>query len=109
MFVAQKTVSAKNDSDFRKIYESAMQILFKVSYRIVGDEEAAEDLVHDALIKMHEKGLEFPSYDDAKYWLIRVVKTRRSITQREKGAKDGHTNRCSGKRGGRWIRERPAC
>ncbi len=85
MFVAQKTVSAKNDSDFRKIYESAMQILFKVSYRIVGDEEAAEDLVHDALIKMHEKGLEFPSYDDAKYWLIRVVKNASLNYAKRKG------------------------
>ena len=51
-----------------------MSLLFKISYRIVNDEEAAEDLVHDSLIKMHEKKLVFPSMDDAKYWLIRVVK-----------------------------------
>ena len=39
-----------------------------------GDEEAAEDLVHDSLIKANEKCLVFPSMNDAKYWLIRVVK-----------------------------------
>lgn len=51
-----------------------MQLLFKVAFRIVNDEEAAEDLVHDSFIKANEKGLVFPSIDDAKYWLIRVVK-----------------------------------
>ncbi|MCH5294322.1 MAG: RNA polymerase sigma factor [Treponema sp.] len=51
-----------------------MPLLFKVSFRIVGDEEAAEDLVHDSYIKANEKALVFPSLDDAKFWLIRVVK-----------------------------------
>jgi len=70
----EKNLHAENDSDFRKIYNSVMQTLFRVSYRIVNDEEAAEDLVHDSLIKMREKKLVFPSLDDAKFWLIRVVK-----------------------------------
>lgn len=65
---------AENDSDFRKIYNNVMQLLFRISYRVVNEEEAAEDLVHDSLIKMREKKLVFPSMDDAKYWLIRVVK-----------------------------------
>ena len=51
-----------------------MPLLYKISYRVVGDEEAAEDLVHDSLIKANEKDLVFPSMDDAKFWLIRVVK-----------------------------------
>ena len=51
-----------------------MQFLFKVSYRVVNEEEAAEDLVHDSYIKANEKKLVFPSLDDAKFWLIRVVK-----------------------------------
>ncbi len=42
--------------------------------RITRNEEAAEDLCHDALIKMGEKDMQFPSVNDAKYWLIRVVK-----------------------------------
>ena len=66
-------VYAAKESDFRKIYNELMSLLFKISYRIVNDEEAAEDLVHDSLIKMHEKKLVFPSMDDAKYWLIRVA------------------------------------
>lgn len=70
----ENTLYSEKDSDFRKIYNSVMQTLFRVSYRIVNDEEAAEDLVHDSLIKMREKKLAFPSLDDAKFWLIRVVK-----------------------------------
>lgn len=67
-------MNAGNPADFRKLYDATMQMLFKVSYRIVNDEEAAEDLVHDSLIKANEKELVFPSLNDAKYWLIRVVK-----------------------------------
>ena len=67
-------LNAGNPADFRAIYDECMQMLFKISYRIVNDEEAAEDLVHDSLIKANEKCLVFPSLNDAKYWLIRVVK-----------------------------------
>ncbi len=67
-------VNAGNPSDFKMIYDTSMQMLFRISFRIVNDEEAAEDLVHDSLIKANEKGLVFPSLNDAKYWLIRVVK-----------------------------------
>ena len=70
----QDVLIAEKDSDFRKIYNAVMQLLFRVSFRIVNDEEVAEDLVHDSLIKMREKKLVFPSIDDAKFWLIRVVK-----------------------------------
>lgn len=67
-------LNAANPVDFKKIYDASMQMLFKISYRIVNDEEAAEDLAHDSLIKANEKELVFPSLNDAKYWLIRVVK-----------------------------------
>lgn len=67
-------LNAGNTADFKVIYDASMQMLFKISYKIVNDEEAAEDLVHDSLIKANEKCLVFPSLNDAKYWLIRVVK-----------------------------------
>lgn len=67
-------IYAAKKEDFRRVYDANIQLLFKISYRVVNDEEAAEDLVHDSLIKMHEKQLVFPSMDDVKYWLIRVVK-----------------------------------
>lgn len=69
-----QALNAGNPADFRKLYDASMMMLFKISYKIVNDEEAAEDLAHDSLIKANEKALVFPSLNDAKYWLIRVVK-----------------------------------
>src|SRR5574344_38925 len=69
-----KPLNAANPADFKVIYDATMQMLYRISYRIVNDEEAAEDLAHDSLIKANEKMIQFPSINDAKYWLIRVVK-----------------------------------
>ncbi len=69
-----KQLNAANPTDFNLIYRETMQMLYKISYRIVNDEEAAEDLSHDSLIKANEKKIVFPSLNDAKFWLIRVVK-----------------------------------
>ena len=60
--------------DFRKLYDTVFPILYRVAYRVAGSAEAAEDLCQDAFYKLYEKNMSFPSMDDAKYWLIRVVK-----------------------------------
>lgn len=73
-FSESAPLKASNPSDFKIIYGETMQMLFKIAYRIVNDEEAAEDLAHDSLIKANEKEIEFPTINDAKFWLIRVVK-----------------------------------
>lgn len=67
-------LNAGNEGDFRRIYNNLMPLLFRVSCRVTNDEEAARDLVHDSFIKMNEKKLTFPTMNDAKFWLIRVVK-----------------------------------
>ncbi len=72
MFDTQICVA--EESDFRRVYDANITLLLKVATRIVSDSDIAEDLVHDSLIKMHERGLVFPSMDDVKYWLLRVVK-----------------------------------
>jgi RNA polymerase sigma-70 factor (ECF subfamily) len=59
---------------FRRLYETVRPILFRVAYRIAGSEEAAEDLCQDAFFRYYEKNMVFPNPDEAKYWLIRVVK-----------------------------------
>lgn len=61
-------------ADFRRLYDSVFPILFRVAYRIAGTEDAAEDMCQDAFFRLYEKGMTFPTQDDAKYWLIRVVK-----------------------------------
>jgi RNA polymerase sigma-70 factor (ECF subfamily) len=49
-------------------------MLIRVAFRIAGTEEAAEDIVHEAFIRLIEKKIPFATLDDAKFWLIRVVK-----------------------------------
>jgi RNA polymerase sigma-70 factor (ECF subfamily) len=60
--------------DFRKLYNTAFPILFRVAYRIAGSQEAAEDLCQEAFFRLYEKNMVFPNPEEAKYWLIRVVK-----------------------------------
>lgn len=76
LFLKKDSVSleATNDADFRKIYDSTFTLLFRIALKIVLEEEAAEDLVHDSFIKAREKQMVFPSMNDATFWLIRVVK-----------------------------------
>lgn len=85
MFNEMKPLDANNDAHFKEIYTATMPVLFKVAYRIAGSEEAAEDLCHDSLIKMTEKNMQFPSINDAKYWLIRVVKNASLNYAKRKG------------------------
>ena len=68
------TVESHEDKGFRKLYETVFPVLFRVAYRIASSEEAAEDLCQEAFFRLHEKNMVFPNPDEAKYWLIRVVK-----------------------------------
>jgi RNA polymerase sigma-70 factor (ECF subfamily) len=59
---------------FKALYDETFTMLFRVARRITNSDEAAEDVVHDSYIKAVERWGIFPTRDDAKYWLIRVVK-----------------------------------
>ena len=75
LFKSDKTgLDCTDSADFKQIYNAVFELLFKISFRIVEDEEAAEDLVHDSFIKASEKEMVFPSLDDAKFWLICVTR-----------------------------------
>jgi len=60
--------------EFKRIYDSAFQILFRVAYRITNNSEAAEDLCQESFFRLYERNMVFPNPEEAKYWLIRVVK-----------------------------------
>jgi RNA polymerase sigma-70 factor (ECF subfamily) len=72
----RKTVAARETQSgaFQRLYETVFPILFRVSYRITGSKEAAEDLCQEAFFRYYEKNMVFPNPEEAKYWLIRVVK-----------------------------------
>lgn len=70
-------IAEKNDegySGFRQLYDSAFPILYRVAYRVTNSAEAAEDLCQDSFFKLYEKNMVFRNPEEAKYWLIRVVK-----------------------------------
>ncbi|MDR0526100.1 MAG: RNA polymerase sigma factor [Spirochaetaceae bacterium] len=63
-----------SQTEFRRLYDAVFPVLFRVAYRIAGTEEAAEDLCQEAFFRLYEKQMVFPNPEEAKYWLIRVVK-----------------------------------
>lgn len=75
----------QDDNDFRILYEENCDMLLKIAFRITNSTEAAEDVVHDAFGKLIEKQMSFPSRNDAKYWLIRVVKNAAINYAKRKG------------------------
>lgn len=75
----------QNTLDYRTIYESNCDMLLRIAYRITNSAEAAEDVVHDAFGKMVEKAMVFPTLNDAKFWLIRVVKNAAINYAKRKG------------------------
>jgi RNA polymerase sigma-70 factor (ECF subfamily) len=63
-----------NPADFKRLYDSTFQVLFRVAFRVTNSREAAEDLCQESFFRLYEKGMVFPNPEEAKYWLIRVVK-----------------------------------
>jgi len=74
-----------DDLSLRQIYEDNVDMLLRVALRISNSTEAAEDIVHDAFGKLVEKDMVFPTKNDAKYWLIRVVKNAAINYAKRKG------------------------
>jgi RNA polymerase sigma-70 factor (ECF subfamily) len=64
----------QTEIEFRHLYDSAFPVLYRVAFRITNNAEAAEDLCQESFSRLHEKKMVFPNNDEAKYWLIRVVK-----------------------------------
>jgi len=69
-----KAMEWNSTVEFQRLYDSAFNILLRVSYRITNSWEAAEDICQESFFRLYEKNMVFPNQDEAKYWLIRVVK-----------------------------------
>jgi RNA polymerase sigma-70 factor (ECF subfamily) len=73
LFLGSGFDELSSDAEFRRLYDTVFPILFRVVYRIIGSEEAAEDLCQDTFFRFYEKKMVFPNNEEAKYWLIRVA------------------------------------
>jgi RNA polymerase sigma factor (sigma-70 family) len=63
-----------NSPSFDQVYSCLFPIIFRVSYRITGDKEAAEDLCQEAFIRYMGRNAGLPDLDQTKFWLIHVVR-----------------------------------
>ncbi len=59
---------------FKNMYNTVFPVLIRIAYHISGDMEVSEDLCQEAFIRYYRRGIPFPTTNQAKYWLIRVVK-----------------------------------
>jgi len=71
---SERVNSPEFNREFKRLYDSTFQVLFRVAYRVTNNAEAAEDLCQDSFFRLYEKNMVFPNPEEAKYWLIRVVK-----------------------------------
>ena len=59
---------------FRQVYNEVFPVVMKGAYHVTYNQDVAEDICQDAFIRFYDKDMVFPTMDDAKFWLIRVVK-----------------------------------
>jgi len=71
--------------DFEQTYNELYPLLMRVAYRITGSTTASEDLCQEAFIRYYERIDKIPPGDQAKYWLIRVVKNLAFNHEKRKG------------------------
>jgi len=62
------------DAAFAELFEGFHDDLFRVAWRICGRTEVAEELCQEAFLRYYERRDRLPVGDEARYWLIRVVK-----------------------------------
>ncbi len=66
--------SGGSEGDFESIYERAFPILMRMLVRMTGDSETADEICHEAFIRLFQRDRSFPQPEEAFYWLIRVAK-----------------------------------
>lgn len=67
-------IRSGNELAFRQVYNEVFPVLMRVAYHVTYNQDVAEDICQDAFIRFYDKDMVFPSMEDAKFWLIRVVK-----------------------------------
>lgn len=59
---------------FNDVYTATFPLLYRVVLRIVGDSESAEEIAHDAFIRLYQHSTTLPDAQQAKFWVLRVGK-----------------------------------
>lgn len=67
-------IRSGDDAVFRQVYTQVFPLVMRVAYHVTFNADIAEDICQDAFIRFYDRNMTFPSQEDAKFWLIRVVK-----------------------------------
>lgn len=67
-------IRSTDKESFTLVYDGCYRVLIRICYHVVYNMDIAEDLVQEAFERFYLKNMTFPSEDEAKYWLIRVVR-----------------------------------
>jgi len=59
--------------NFRKVVEKTTPIIFQVAFRMLGDEEAARDIVQDTMVTIWQKLAKIKTADSYKTWVYRIA------------------------------------
>jgi len=82
-------VNSSGLESFKQVYKEVFPVIMRVAYHVTYNMDASEDICQEAFIRFFDRGLIFPSVDEAKYWLIRVTKNLSiNYEGREKAAVD---------------------
>lgn len=60
--------------DFEHVYDVVYPLLHRIAFRMTGDKNVSDDLCQEAFIRYYKRVIPLPDLNQAKYWLIRVVK-----------------------------------
>ncbi len=63
-----------SNADFIELFNSFFGNLKRIAFHICGDEEVAEELAQEAFLRYYERRHRLPVGNEARYWLIRVVR-----------------------------------
>lgn len=82
-----------NESRFSQQIQPHLQRLYKQAYRLTVNQDDAEDLVQDLLLRLYEKDIDFETIEKLSNWLLRSLyhqfidncrkKSRRPIDDKE--------------------------
>ena len=63
-----------DNKNAERLVQTYADMILRICYMYLKHTQDAEDICQDAFIRFYDKDMSFPSMDDAKFWLIRVVK-----------------------------------
>jgi RNA polymerase sigma-70 factor (ECF subfamily) len=59
---------------FNAVYEKYYSLIVRVATGITGDPDVSEELSQEAFLRYYERIEKLPTGEEARYWLIRVIK-----------------------------------